>query len=103
MSIQSELTIREYFDSIRHQVDMAREIAIENIHKASNTLILEIEAYERKCLSDWTMVKGSTEVIVKDVSKRMKAFLDEKQAFLQRAQASDTYQIRCSTIQLHYM
>ena len=84
MSIESELTIGEHWDSIRQQVDIARETALENIHKASNTLMSEIDAYERECLSSWTEAKESTEVNVKDVSKRMSAFLAEQQAYLQR-------------------
>ena len=47
----SELTIEEHCDSLRRQVDIAREIAIENIHKASSTLMTEIDEYERDCLS----------------------------------------------------
>ena len=84
----SELTIREHCDSIRNQVDMAREIAIENIHKASNALMTEIDAYESECLSSWSAAKEFTEVNVKDASKRMRAFLDEHNAFLQTVQAS---------------
>ena len=93
MSIESELTIREHFDSLRLQVDIARETALENIHNTSNTLMTEIEAYERECLSGWTSVRGPTDNIAKDVSKRMRAFLDEQHAFLQRVQASDTHMI----------
>ena len=91
MSIESELTICEHFDSLRQQVDIARETALENIHNASNTLMTEIEAYERECLAGWTTVRSSNELIAKDVSKRVRAFLDEQLAFLQRVQASDTY------------
>ena len=90
LSVGSELTIREHCDSIRQQLDIAREIAIVNFHKASNKLMVEIDAYERKCLSDWTTAKESAEVTVKDVSMRMRAFLDEQLAFLQTVQASDT-------------
>ena len=89
MSIESELTIREHCDSLRQQVDIARETALENIYKASNTLISEIDAYELGCLSSWAAAKESNEVIVKDVSKRMRAFLAEQHAFLQSVEASD--------------
>ena len=88
--IASELTIRDHCDSLRQQVDIARETALENIHKASDTLITEIDAYERECLTSWRAAKESTEVNVKDVSERMSAFIAEQQAFLQRVQASDT-------------
>ena len=83
------MTIREHCDSIRQEIDLAREIALESIHKASNTLMTEIDAYERDCLSSWSSVKESTVVTMEDVSKRMRAFLVEQQAFLQRVQASD--------------
>ena len=89
MTIKSEMTIREHCDSIRQQVDIVRETAIENIHKASNALMIEIDAYEHECISRWTAVKESTEQVVEDVSKRMRAFLAEQQAFLQSVQASD--------------
>ena len=49
MLSQSELTIRELCDSIRHKVDIARETALENIHKASHALMTEIDTYERDC------------------------------------------------------
>ena len=90
VSIESELTIRDHFDSIRQQVDIARETAFENLHKTSNALIMEIDAYERECMSAWTTVRHSTEVIFKEMSKRMRAFLGEQHAFLQRVQVSDT-------------
>ena len=85
----SELTIREHCDSLRQQVDIARETALESIHKASNKLIEEVDAYERECLSDWTAVKKSSERVVEDVNKRMRAFLAEH-AYLQNLQASGT-------------
>ena len=85
---KSEWIIREHCDSQRLQVDISRETAIENIHAASNKLMSEIDAYERECLSGWTTVRDSTEVIVDDVSKRMRAFIAEQQAFLQSLQAS---------------
>ena len=90
MSTWSELTIREHCDSIRQQVDIARETALENIHKASNTLMIEIDAYERECLSCWTTAKESAEMVVEDASKRMRASIAEQHAFLQSVQASDT-------------
>ena len=86
---KSEMTIREHCDSIRHKVDLAREIALESIQKASNTLMKEIDEYERECLSSWSAVKESTEVTMEDVSKRMRAFLDEQQEHLQSVQTSD--------------
>ena len=86
----SEWNINEHCDSLRQQVDIARETALENIHKASNTLMIEIDAYERECLTSWRAAKESTERVVEDVSKRMRAFLAEKHAFLQSLQASDT-------------
>ena len=87
MSSESELTIREHCDSIRLEVDIARETALEDIHKASNTLLTEIDAYEHECLSSLTTAKETTEVNdVKDVSKRMRAFLAQQQAFLQTVQ-----------------
>ena len=85
-----ELTIRELCDSMRQQVDIARETALESIHKASNKLMTDIDTYERECLSSWTAAKESTEHVVEDVSKRMRTFLAEQHAFLQSAQASDT-------------
>ena len=90
ISIESEFAIREHCDSLRQQVDIARETAIENIHKASNASMVDIDTYERKCLSDWTTVKVSTEKVVEDVSKRTRAFLAEQQAYLQGVKASDT-------------
>ena len=84
----SDLTIREHCDSLRQQVDIAREIAIESIHKASNKLMAEIDTYESACLSNWSAAKESAEV--KDVSKRMRAFIDEQHAFLEKVQASDS-------------
>ena len=87
MAIESELTIEEHCDSLRQQVDIARETALDNIHKESNTLMTEIEAYERECLSSWRAAKESFEV--EDVSKRMRAFLAEQQAFLQSVKTSD--------------
>ena len=90
MCIESKLTIREHCDSIRQQVDIAREIALENIHKASNALMVEVDAYERECLSSWTAAKESTENVVEDVSKRMRAFaLAEQHAFLQSSKERD--------------
>ena len=89
MFIKSELKTREHCDSIRQQVDLAREIAIANIHKASNALMTEIDAYERECLSSWTATKESNEVIVEDVSKRTSAFLLEQQEYLQSVKSSD--------------
>ena len=79
----------EHCDSIRQQVDIAREIAIEHIHKASNALMTEIHTHERECLSGWKEAKASTEVTVEDVSKRMNAFVAEKQKCLRGAEASD--------------
>ena len=90
MYIDSELLIRQHCDSLRQQVDIARETAIENIQKASNASMVDIDTYERKCLSGWTTVKVSTEKVVEDVSKRMRAFLAEKQAYLQGVKASVT-------------
>ena len=92
--IASEWRIREHCDSLRQQVDIARETALESIHKASNTLMSEIDAYERGCLSSWTEAKESTENSVKDVSKRMREFVAEQHAFLQSLQASDTVSFR---------
>ena len=90
MSIESELTIREHCDSVRRQVDIARELAIESIHKESNALMTEIDAYERECCSGWQAVEEATkEAIVEDVCKRARAFLAEKQAYLQSLSVSD--------------
>ena len=89
MLIESELTIREHCDSLRQQVDIARETALENIHKESNALMVEIEAYERGCLSSWAAVKDSTENVVESVSKRMSAFLAEQDTYLQRVRRRD--------------
>ena len=89
MSIESELTIEEHCISLRQQLDIARETALENIHKASITLITEIDAYELECLSGWRAVKESTEHAVEDVSKRMRALLAEQHAFLQSVQERD--------------
>ena len=86
---ESDLTIRDHCDSIRQQVEIAREIALENIHKASNALLVKIDAYEHECLSNWSVAKESTEQAVGDVSKRMRAFLIEQQAYLQSVQASN--------------
>ena len=72
MSIESELTICEHFDSLRQHVDIARETELDNIH---------------------TTVRSSNELIAKDVSKRVRAFLDEQHALLQRIQASCTQMI----------
>ena len=85
---KSEWSIREHCDSIRLNVDIARETAIENIHKASNTLIVKIDTYERECLSTWRAAKESIEHVVADVSKRMKEFIAEQQAYLKYVQAS---------------
>ena len=90
MSFKPELAIGEHCDSLRLQVDIARETAIENIHKESNTLMAEIDAYERECLSSWAEAKESSERVLEDASKRMRAFIAEQQAYLQSAQASDT-------------
>ena len=90
MSIESELTIREHCDSVRRQVDIARELAIESIHKESNALMTEIDAYERECCSGWQAVEESTkEAVVEDVSKRARAFLAKQQSLLQSLSASD--------------
>ena len=85
----SELTIQEHCDSIRLQVDIAREIAIENIHKASKALMTEIDTYERDCLSSWAAAKESAEATVENVSKRMSAFVTEKQKCLRSLEGSD--------------
>ena len=89
----SEWRIREHCDSLRQQGDIARETALENIHKESNTLMTEIDAYEQECLSSLRATKESTERVVKDVSKRMRAFLAEQQEYLRSVQASDTQSI----------
>ena len=86
----SEWTIREHCDSLRQQVDIARETALESIHKASHTLIIEIDAYEQECLSRWTAAKESIEDAVKNLSERMREFVAKQHAFLQSQQASDT-------------
>ena len=80
MCIESELTIREQCDSLRQQVDIARETDIENIHKASNKMTAEIDTYERDCLSSWMAAKESTKHVVEDVSRRTRAFIAEQQA-----------------------
>ena len=85
----SELTIRVRCDTLRDEVERARRTAIENIHKASKTLMTEIDTCERDCLSTWTAVKESTKNVVQDVSKRMKTFIAEQHAFLQRVQERD--------------
>ena len=103
MSTFSELTITEHCDSLRQEVDIARETAIESIHKESNTLMREIDAYERECLSSWSSVKESTEVIMADMCKRMRAFLAEQQAFLQSAQASDTIDTNVSLLRQFFL
>ena len=90
MPIESEWKIRDHCDSLRQNVDIAREIAIENLHKAANTLMSEIDAYKRKCLSSWRATKEFIEYVVEDASKRMSPFLAEQHAFLQSVQASDT-------------
>ena len=84
----SEWNIREHCDSLRQQVDILRETALERINKASNKLMCEIDAYERECLSGWTAAKESTERVVKEVHKRMREFVAEE--FLKSVQASDT-------------
>ena len=84
-----ELTIQEHCDSIRQQVDIRRETALEKIHKESIALMLEIDAYERGCLSSWAAVKESTENVVKRMSKRMRVFLAKQQAYLQRVRGRD--------------
>ena len=81
-------SIGEHCDSLRQQVDIARETALEDIHKASNKLMSVIDTYERECLSSWTAAKESTERVVEDVSKRTRAFVAEQHAFLQSLQAS---------------
>ena len=106
MSVESELKIREHCDSIRQQVDIARETAIENLHKASNKLMSEIDEYERERLSSWKATKESTDHVVEDVSKRMRAFLAEQHAFLQSVKASDIELLLLSSLfneYLHYL
>ena len=88
-----ELTISEYCDSIRHEVDTAREMALDKIHKESNALMTVIDTYERECLSSWTEAKESTKNTVEDVSKRMTAFVAEQHAYLQSVQARDNEMI----------
>ena len=85
----SELSIREHCDSIRQQVDIARETAIENIHKASKTLMTEIDTYERDCLSSWSAAEESTQVTVDKVSKQISAYVAEKQKCLQGVKEID--------------
>ena len=80
MSIESELKIREHCDSLRQQVDIARETALDNIHKESNTLMTEINIYERGCLSSWSAVKDPTEKVVEDVMELIREFLAEQHA-----------------------
>ena len=75
---------------MRQQVDIARETALENIHKASNKLMNEIDTYEQECLTSWKASKESSERVVKNVSKRMSAFLAKQQAYLKSTQASHT-------------
>ena len=82
------MIIRDHCDSLRHKVDIARETAIESIHKASNKLMAKIETFENKCLSSLA-AKDSTVRVVEDVSARMRALLREQHAFLQIVQASD--------------
>ena len=50
----------------------------------------EIDAYKQECLSNWKAAKESSEVNVKDVSERIRAFLAEQHAYLESVQASDT-------------
>ena len=90
MSIESELTIREHCDSIRQGVDIARETALEKIHKESNALMVEIDAYEHECLSHLREVSKSSEQVVQGVNKRMRAFIAEQQEYMESVQASDT-------------
>ena len=90
MPIESESTFREHCDSLRQEVDIARETDVENIHKASSKLITEIDTYECECLSSWTAVKESNKNEVKNVNKRMGAFIAEQQEFLHSLKASDT-------------
>ena len=86
MSIASELTI---CDSLRQKVDIAKETALEDIRNASNALMIEIDAYERECLSHWKAAKESNEHVVEDVSKRMRAFFAEKHAYMQSVHERD--------------
>ena len=88
MSIESELKIRAHCESLRRKVDIAREKAIENIRKASNKLITEIDTYQCECLSSWRPVKESTKNEVEELSIRMRAFIAGQQAFLQRVHSS---------------
>ena len=48
MYSEADLTIREHCDSLRQQVNMAREAAIEKIDKASDTSMNKIHANERE-------------------------------------------------------
>ena len=96
MPFESELKIREHCDSLRRDVDIARETALGNIHKASNTLMSEIDAYERECLSGWRAAKVTTNHVVEDVSKRMRAFLAQQHAYLKSVQVSHTVDITVS-------
>ena len=89
MTVESELTISEHCDTLRLKVDVARETAIDNLHKASNTLMKEIDMYEIDCMLSWRAAKESIEITVGDVNKRMRAFLAEQQEYLQNFQASD--------------
>ena len=89
----SEWEIGEHCASLRQKIDIARETKLENIHKAYNKLMSEIDAYERDCLSCWAPVKESTKNVVEGVSKRMREFVAEQQAFLQSGQASGTQSI----------
>ena len=93
MCIESELTIRAHCDSLRNKVDTAREIALENIHKASNTLMTEIDAYEEECLSSWRASKESALSDVADVSKRMSLFVTRKQTFLRGLANANDYEL----------
>ena len=52
-------------------------------------------------LSSWKRNKESTEVAVNDVSKRIRAFLDEQHAFLQQVQASDAHMMHMVITVLH--
>ena len=87
----SEWRIRDHCDSLRQKVDIARETALENIHEASNTLMVEIDAYEQECLSSWKAAKESNEVTMVDVNKRMRTFIAEQREYLQTVEASDTH------------
>ena len=90
ISIKPELKIEEHCDSLRQKVDIARETALESIHKASSLLMTEIDAYERECLSSWAEARESSERVVEDVSKRMRAFIAEQHSYLKNLQASGT-------------